>query len=172
MMIGKNSLNSERDNSPEHNSGTSPAGATPVTARYGSTQRTRSLWLLAAGDVVVFLIFAVIGRRSHGEEAGLQAVLQVAWTALPFILAWFLVAPFVGAFRHEIVHDPKKIEVKTLQSWIAAWPVGLFLHFLFKQELPTISSLVSFGLVTLISNALFLSLWRFPFALFHKRNMH
>lgn len=165
-MIGKNSLNSERENSTEHNKDTAPAG----TARSGNTQRARSLWLLAAGDVVVFLIFAVIGRRSHGEEAGLQAALQVAWTALPFILAWFLIAPFVGAFRRQIIHDPKKMEVKTLQSWIAAWPLGLFLHFLFKLELPAISSLLSFGLVTVISNALFLSLWRFPFALLHKRN--
>lgn len=135
-----------------------------------SGKGTRRLWFLALGDIVMFLIFAIIGRNSHGEDAGLQAVWQVVWTALPFLLAWFFIAPFIGAFRRVILNDPKKMEIKTLQSWVAAWPVGLILHFVFKQELPTVPTVISFGLVTLITNSIFLSIWRLPFAFFNKKN--
>jgi hypothetical protein len=37
-----------------------------------------------AGDLVLVLVFAVIGRASHGEVLSLGGVLQTAW---PFLLA-------------------------------------------------------------------------------------
>jgi hypothetical protein len=144
--------------------------ATLEASRPESNQGVRRLWTLVLGDVIVFLVFSFIGRRSHGEETGLQAAGQVIWTALPFLLAWFIIAPFLGAFRREALSDPKKMARKTLQAWVCAWPLGLFLHFLFKQEMPSLSSLISFGLVSLISNSIFLSLWRLPFAFINKKN--
>ena len=144
--------------------------ATLAASRPESSLGVRRLWTLVLGDVIVFLVFSFIGRRSHGEETGLQAAWQIIWTALPFLLAWFVIAPFLGAFRREVLSDPKKIERKTLLAWVCAWPLGLFLHFLFKQEMPSPSSLISFGLVSLITNSIFLSLWRLPFALINKKN--
>jgi hypothetical protein len=146
--------------------------ATLAASRPESSQGVRRLWTLVLGDVIVFLVFSFIGRRSHGEETSLQAAWQIVWTAWPFLLAWFIIAPFLGAFRREVLSDPKKIERKTLLAWLCAWPLGLFLHFLFKQEMPSLSSLISFGLVSLITNAIFLSLWRLPFALINKKNEH
>src|SRR5882757_7272558 len=55
--------------------------------------------LLVIGDVIVFLIFAAVGRRSYGEAASISSLLQVAGTAAPFALGWFIVAPFIGAYR-------------------------------------------------------------------------
>lgn len=153
------------------NSGTEERNTSVLAAsRPESRKGARRLWTMVAGDAVAFLVFAIIGRRSHGEGAGLQAVLQIAWTALPFLVAWFLIAPLLGAFRRDVLNDPKKMEAQTLKAWIAAWPLGLLLHFVSKQELPTISTVVSFGLVTLITNALFLSIWRLPLAFFTRKN--
>ena len=54
---------------------------------------------LVVGDALCFIIFAAIGRGNHGEATGLAAIPQIVVTALPFLTGWFLVAPFVGAFR-------------------------------------------------------------------------
>jgi hypothetical protein len=136
-----------------------------AASKPGNRKEARRLWNLAFGDALVFIIFAVIGRQSHGEDAGLGAAGQVIWTALPFLLSWFLISPFIGAYRRELMADPKKMVRATFLSWIAAWPLALVLHFLFNRELPSVSTVVTFGLVTLISNSVLLSVWRVPFAI-------
>ena len=125
----------------------------------------RRLWTVVFGDILVFIIFAVIGRQSHGEDTGLSAFLRVIWTALPFALSWFLIAPFMGAFRRELMNEPKQMARKTGQAWVAAWPLGVVLHFIFEQHLPTVVSALTFGLVTLVTNLVFLFVWRIPFAM-------
>lgn len=125
----------------------------------------RRLWTLIFGDILVFLIFAVIGRQSHGEDTGLTAALKVVWTALPFAISWFAVAPFMGAFRRELMSEPRQMARKTGFAWLVAWPLGVILHFVFEQHLPTVVSAITFGVVTLLSNTLFLFVWRIPFAM-------
>lgn len=122
---------------------------------------------LVLGDIVVFLVFAAIGRRSHGEEAGLSAVLQVVTTAVPFLLGWFLVAPFIGAFRRDIMADPLKMARRTALAWLAAWPVAMLLRgLLVDHAIPP----WTFWLVAFLSNTVFLQIWRLPYALIVKRS--
>ncbi len=123
--------------------------------------------VLVLGDIVVFLVFAAIGRRSHGEEAGLSAVFQVVTTAVPFLVGWFLVAPFVGAFRRDIQADPLKMARRTALSWLAAWPVAMLLRgLLVDHAIPP----WTFWLVAFLSNTVFLQIWRLPYALITKRS--
>ena len=122
--------------------------------------------ILILGDVIVFLIFSAIGRRSHGEASGLDAFSQIVLTAAPFALGWFLVSPFVGAFRRGLEIRPRAMATRTALAWVAAWPVGLLIRGLIEQKIPPLS----FALVTLITNMVFLLLWRWPLAFFlHKR---
>ncbi len=119
--------------------------------------------LLVVGDILVFLIFAAIGRRSHSEAGN---VFGVAITALPFAAGWFLVSPFVGAFKRDIERTPGKMSLTTLLSWFAAWPVALLLRGIFVDKgVPPLS----FALVTLITNMILLQAWRVPFALFFRK---
>ena len=140
--------------------------AAPSAAIDASKPRNKKefqrLWTLAIGDVLAFLIFAVIGTYSH---KGLTAIGQIIWTALPFILSWFLIAPFLGAFRRELMIQPKEIALRTLWAWLVAWPLGVALHFVFDWHAISLVSTLSFALVTLISNTIFLLLWRIPFAI-------
>src|SRR5437016_10350579 len=69
--------------------------------------------LLVIGDAIVFLIFAAVGRRSHGEAASISAFLQVVGTAAPFALGWFIVAPFVGAYRRLTTTGVRKMAQRT-----------------------------------------------------------
>ncbi|MGH2514503.1 MAG: DUF3054 domain-containing protein [Ktedonobacterales bacterium] len=125
---------------------------------------TRALWpriVLVAGDVVSFLVFAGVGRRTHDEASGLGALAQIAATAAPFAVGWFLVSPFVGAFRHALIGAPRRMLARTELAWLAAWPVALVLRWIFSTDH---SIPLSFAIVVLLSNAVFLGVWRTLFA--------
>lgn len=129
---------------------------TPV-ARQGLPTLTRLL-LLIVGDALIFLLFAAIGRRSHSED---NTLLQTAITALPFAAAWFIVSPFIGAFRRNLDVQPGKMSVRAALAWLAAWPVGLLFRGVFvDHKVPP----VTFAIITLISNIILLEVWRVAFA--------
>ncbi len=127
-----------------------------------SKSRVSRIALLAIGDALVFVIFAVIGMRSHKESLTVPSVLV---TAAPFAIGWFLVSPFIGVFRRRITSQPRKMSLRTVLAWLAAWPVGLLLRGIINHEIPPLS----FAIVTLITNTIFLQLWRVPFSLFSRR---
>ncbi len=125
-------------------------------------RRAWPLVVLAAGDALSFLVFAGVGRRSHNETSGLGALASIAVTAFPFALGWFLVSPFAGAFRRTLIGNPLGMLKRTELAWLGAWPVTLILRWALSSDhqIP-----VSFAVVILISNAIFLGVWRTAFAL-------
>lgn len=141
---------------------------TNVSAAENKDQPTREIAyrsaviLLVIGDILCFLIFVALGRNSHGEASGFGAIPQIIVTALPFLAGWFLVSPFVGAFRHKIMAQPKAMVIRTALSWLLAWPVAMLLRGIFVDHgVPPLS----FALITLVFNMLLLLVWRWPFAL-------
>jgi hypothetical protein len=140
---------------------TSSMTMSPVIAR-GSRAR---IAVLVAGDLIAFLIFAGVGRQSHHEASGLGALGQIAQTAVPFALGWLLVAPLAGAFRRGTTATAPAMLRRTGLAWLAAWPVTLVLRWVFTGMRPALS----FALVILLANAVFLGLWRAGFALVTSR---
>jgi len=123
--------------------------------------------LLVIGDAIVFLIFAAVGRRSHGEAASISSFLQVAGTAAPFALGWFIVAPFIGAYRRRQTTGVGNMAQRTALSWLAAWPVALLFRGIAALLFPSTATVVppwTFMLISLISNMVFLEVWRVLFA--------
>lgn len=115
---------------------------------------------LALGDIVAFLVFAAIGRASHAEAAGLDAIVQVAETAAPFWLGWMIVAPLLGAYRSDVITAPRAMAGRTALAWLLAWPIGLVLRALIRQSgIPLIFALITGATVMLI-----LLVWRTVFA--------
>ncbi len=126
---------------------------------------------LVLGDILAFLIFADLGRRSHGAAAGLSALFEVIKTAAPFLLGWFAVAPWLKAYRDErLTSNPNEPQQRgllvrtmlqrTTLAWLVACPVGLVLRALFLwRGIP-----VSFAIVTFASTLLILGGWRALFA--------
>jgi len=138
----------------------------PVTEKKDKPTREipykRAILILVIGDLLCFLIFVALGRRSHGEASGFAAIPQIIVTALPFIAGWFLVSPFVGAFRHKIMAQPKAMVIRTALAWLLAWPVAMVLRGIFVDRgVPPLS----FALIVLVFNMLLLLIWRWPFAL-------
>ena len=128
--------------------------------RVATVARVRRSALLAVGDALAFMIFAALGRASHSEAAGIAAILQVAETAAPFAIGWFVVAPFAGTYRADIASRPRQMLERSALAWLLAWPIGLLLRALIRQT----SIPLSFALVTLITNMLILLGWRGLFA--------
>ena len=123
--------------------------------------------LLALGDALSFMIFAALGTESHHQTD------NVFWVAFPFAAGWFLVSPFLGAFRHRETSGLARMLRRTEIAWLAAWPLTLVLRWVFSadHQVP-----LSFAIVILIANAVFLGIWRGAFALVEgwliKRRMH
>src|SRR5690242_18593118 len=86
---------------------------------------------LVFGDVVAFLAFAAIGRGTHNEPIGLAAIPEIILTAAPFALGWFIIAPFAGAYRPDIVREPAAMAKRTALAWAFSWPVALALRWFF-----------------------------------------
>ena len=126
----------------------------------------RRILTLVGGDVLAFLAFAALGRETHGETSGFAALPDIAITAAPFAIGWFLVSPLVGAFRRELMAEPRAMAIRTALAWILSWPIGLALRWLFTGHFPPLS----FALVTLIFNLGILLIWRWPYALTNSLN--
>lgn len=138
-----------------------PAAAETASAPKNQSNKLRII-SLAIGDTLVFLIFATIGIRNHDEALSVPKVLI---TAAPFVAAWFLVSPFIGAFRRGLELQPGKMVQRTLLAWLASWPIALLFRGLIEWKFPPLS----FALVTFITNTLFFLIWRWPFALINRK---
>ncbi len=122
----------------------------------------RAVIFLVIGDILCFLIFVALGRSSHREASGFAAIPQIIVTALPFLAGWFLVSPFVGAFRHKVVAQPKAMVIRTAIAWLLAWPVAILFRGIFVDHgVPPLS----FASIVLVFNMILLLIWRWPFAL-------
>ncbi|GAU26919.1 hypothetical protein TSUD_05890, partial [Trifolium subterraneum] len=79
--------------------------------------------LFAGGDVLALLLFATIGRYSHGLSI---FDFETLHTADPFIAGWFLGAYFLGGFSEDgrgMNGLPKGV-IATAKSWAVGIPVS------------------------------------------------
>jgi hypothetical protein len=123
-------------------------------------QSTRARLTLIAGDAAAFLLFAVVGRRSHGSATGIEALGEVVATAAPFVLGWAFVAPWLGAYRAELLGQPGAMLRTTALAWALALPVGGALRALAIGRL----SPPSFYIVTFLAVLVILGGWRAVYA--------
>lgn len=130
------------------------------------TQSASRRIVLIIGDLITLILFAVIGRSTHGEAAGFDAAMQVLETAAPFLIGWFVAAPFVGAFRANLLNRPGALLGRTALAWLIACPIGLGLRALIRQS-PVI---MTFALVTFATVLLMLLVWRGLFVLITRRS--
>ncbi len=134
----------------------------PVTPGSGLRSGRGRIIALVVGDMIAFVVFAILGRGQHNEATGFGAIGQTLWTAAPFALGWFLVAPWLGAFKRAGAERPLQMLRRTEIAWLASWPVALLLRWAFTADhhLPP----RDFALVALLANAVILGVWRTIFA--------
>lgn len=117
----------------------------------------RILWSLLIGDLIVLLIFSIMGRADHGMTLSAGDIFQ---TALPFIFGWLIVAPLMKALRPEAVQSIGRAIYKASTTWIVAGSVGLIIRSMYLQR--EIDWL--FALITIGFNLILFIVWRALYA--------
>lgn len=129
------------------------------------TRPDRGTMLLLAGDLAVLVLFAILGRRTHEEATGIEAVGAVLGTAAPFLLAW-LVA-FALTMRSTATPSPTLAAVPrlTARAWLIAFPLAVLFRAAFLARFSPWTFYVVAGLMPL---ALLIA-WRAVFVLAAQR---
>ncbi|KAK6160580.1 hypothetical protein DH2020_003961 [Rehmannia glutinosa] len=111
--------------------------------------------VLAGGDVAALLLFAAIGRFSHGFPV---FDLETFKTADPFIAGWFLSAYFLGGYGEEGrgKNGLWRAVTAATKSWSLGIPLGLIIRSATIGHTPP----TNFILVTMGSTAILLIGWR------------
>ncbi|GAP62357.1 hypothetical protein ARMA_0780 [Ardenticatena maritima] len=113
-------------------------------------------WSVMMGDAITLLLFAALGRASHAEALTIPDIID---TASPFLVGWFVMAPFLGAYRPMAFDTPRHTIRATFLAWAGGIPLGLLLRaWLFKRNVP-----LSFAIVTLATTLVMLMTWRLLF---------
>lgn len=114
--------------------------------------------LLIVGDVIVLLLFVILGRQDHGMAFSLQVTIE---TAVPFALGWAAALAVFRTYRSSTLASPGKAALYALLTCLLAVPIGLALRALWQGSWPTLLfTVVAFPLV-----GGFMTVWRFGCAL-------
>ncbi|MBI3958542.1 MAG: DUF3054 domain-containing protein [Chloroflexi bacterium] len=112
---------------------------------------------LAVGDLLMLLLFVVIGRISHGMTS--DWLVNVLRIATPFVAGWFITAFLLGLYRPHLREMPGAFLARSAAGVVVANGLAFLLRSAFFQNRVTIP----FALTSLAFTALFLLAWRLLF---------
>ncbi|BBN05940.1 hypothetical protein MPTK1_3g17190 [Marchantia polymorpha subsp. ruderalis] len=116
------------------------------------------IYLLGGGDIVFLLLFAAIGRYSHGLSAFDWDAVR---TADPFIAGWLLGTYFIGGYGPE-GQGLKGLKVASLAA-VKSWAVGIPLSLVIRGLMTGHAPATPFILVSLASTFVLQVGWRTVF---------
>jgi hypothetical protein len=123
--------------------------------------RRRQLILLA-GDLIVLVAVTAVGFASHGTLG--SAGERILATFVPLVAAWFMVAPFLGAYDVNRAEDLRQLW-RPFWAMVLAGPMAALLRgFLLNSPILPIFVVVLGGI-----SALSILGWRLIYALFAAR---
>jgi len=76
-------------------------------------------YILVLGDILAIALITFIGFAAHGE-ASLSFLPRIAAAFFPLVVAWFLLAPWFGLFRDDIIHNAPQLWRPVLTAVFAA----------------------------------------------------
>lgn len=80
---------------------------------------------VAFGDAIAILLFAYIGRSTHGDNA---IDLELFKTAAPFLASWFFMSPLLGAYTRPATANVMSTLLSFSRAWAVSVPMGLALR--------------------------------------------
>lgn len=110
--------------------------------------------LLVGGDAAALLLFATIGRVSHGETISLAAALSTAW---PFMAGFFASGALLGGYGKAAQGGNTAAAAgAAAKSWALGIPAGVLLRSATRGYFPE----PSFVAVSMVATGVFLIGWR------------
>ncbi|WP_017343982.1 MULTISPECIES: DUF3054 domain-containing protein [Halorubrum] len=122
-----------------------------------ATRLDRAAVPLAVGDLIALIVLLTIGAINHSSVEFLSSnPLYLLEVFAPFLIAWALIAPLVGAYSAGAVETAKSSVPLVIRSWIPAAVVGLALRaFVFRG-----GAAPAFVVVMLVLGSVALGGWR------------
>ena len=132
-----------------------PAFEPPPSANPDSLPRWE-LIALVVGDMLVLVLFVLLGRASHSVQAGQGTLMAFANTAAPFMLAWVLVGAVVGIYSGRALYPLGRVVGRTALAVVFAAPLGVAMRALWltRAVAPT------FVLVATLTTLVMMLIWR------------
>lgn len=84
----------------------------------------KSTSILILGDILALAVITLIGFANHNELLTFP-VGRVLASFLPLLVGWFLIAPWLGLFKAEIISNPRQLWRPVLAMLLAAPLTGL-----------------------------------------------
>ncbi|ELZ55184.1 MULTISPECIES: DUF3054 domain-containing protein [Halorubrum] len=112
---------------------------------------------LVVGDLIALMLLLTVGTLNHSSVEFLTAnPLYLPGVFAPFLIAWVVIAPLVGAYSAGAAETAKSSVPLAIRSWIPAAVVGLALRaFVFRG-----GAELAFAAVMLVVGSLGLGGWR------------
>ncbi|MBI1882160.1 MAG: DUF3054 domain-containing protein [Chloroflexi bacterium] len=131
------------------------------------TNSFNRLALLIGGDLLVLLFFSWVGRSSHSLP-GADIVAGLT-TAAPFVISWFVLAPWFGLFRADVSQTWQKFVPRILGVWLIGGPLaGLLRALLLGRPIPA-GIIPIFVVITMVVASLFMLIWRLGYSWWARR---
>ena len=118
-------------------------------------------YLLILGDTLAIAIITLTGFATH-NEADLSFLPRMAAAFFPLVIAWFLLAPWLGLFQDEIIHKPRQLWRPALSALFAAPLAAVLRGFILNAPIIPI-----FVVVLGATLAFGITLWRGLYFLFN-----
>jgi hypothetical protein len=131
------------------------------------TTSLNRLAVLIGGDLLVLFLFIWVGRSSHSLP-GTDIVAGLT-TAAPFVISWFVLAPWFGLFRAEVSQTWPKFVPRLLGVWLIGGPVAGLLRALFLGRPIPEGIIPIFVVVTMLVGSLFMLVWRLGYSWWARR---
>lgn len=124
---------------------------------------TQNRNFLILGDILAIGLVTLIGFATHGET-GLSFLPRMAATFFPLVTGWFLLAPRLGLFQDEVIHNARQLWRPALAALFAA-PLAAVLRGLMLNA-PIIPI---FAVVLAVTSTLGMVVWRALYFLLNRK---
>ena len=125
--------------------------------------RSMSKRVLILGDIFAIAITTLVGFATHGET-DISFLPRMAVVFFPLVIAWFLLAPWLGLFRDEIIHNARQLWRPALTAFFAAPFAAVLRGFVLNAPIIPI-----FAIVLGAASALGMVVWRALYFLLNRK---
>lgn len=105
----------------------------------GPIAKLTSNRLLAVGDLLAFLAFAVLGRIMHGATGPADWLLNGPRVAAPFLVGWIVAAVAFGAYPGSLPLSPRRFVLRSLLALLVGVLIALAVRAYIFSEAVTLT---------------------------------
>lgn len=124
---------------------------------------TQNRSVLILGDILAIGILTLIGFATHGET-NISFLPRMAATFFPLLMAWFLLAPWLGLFQDEVIYNARQLWRPALTALFAA-----SLAVVLRGLMLNAAILPVFAIVLGAASAMWMAVWRALYFLLNRK---